>query len=232
MIRFPSWSTCPIQSHNNISYMSYHRLSWFTLSFIEWWVRLKKGTCHLSVCLLCVPMLLLASKCLVRQSPTLGIVIHFHPDSSTTTPAQNLHCVPIHFKKGQNSSKISFWKYSIQEGHGVIIFLREREREVPMMLSKSSSKEEIQWNDPKMFPKVWVHFSLSPGHLWFHKIGIWSSTYLLRTTLRLGNIGNQGMSLFLPITPDISLRLGRSWSSFDLGEDHTSWAIESTFREL
>ena len=25
--RFPYWFTCPIQSHNDISYMSYHRLS-------------------------------------------------------------------------------------------------------------------------------------------------------------------------------------------------------------
>ena len=95
---FPLWFTYPIQSHNVLSYMSYHRLSWFTLSFVEWWVRLRKCTCHLPVFLLCVPILLLASKCLVRQSPTSGIVIHFYPDSSTTTPAQNLHCVPIHCK--------------------------------------------------------------------------------------------------------------------------------------
>jgi len=103
--RFPCWFTCPIQSHNDISYMSYHRLSWFTLSFVELWVRWRRGTCHLSVFLLCVPISLLASKCLVRQSPTPGIVIHFHPDSSTTTPAQNLHCVPIHFKKGKKFFK-------------------------------------------------------------------------------------------------------------------------------
>ena len=104
--RFPCWLTYPIQSHNVISYMSYHRLSWFTLSFVEWWVRLRKGTCYLPVFLLCIPISLLASKCLVRQLPTPGIVIHFHPDSSTTTPAQNLHCVPIHSKKAQNSSKV------------------------------------------------------------------------------------------------------------------------------
>ena len=109
--RSPCWFTCPIQSHNDISYMSYHRLSWFTLRFVKWWVRLRRGTCHLPVFLLCLPISLLASKCLVRQSPTPGIVIHFYPDSSTTTPAQNLHCVPIHFKKGQNSLKSSLWKY-------------------------------------------------------------------------------------------------------------------------
>ena len=54
--------------------------------------------------------------------------------------------------------------------------------------------------------------SLSPEHFTFHKIGIWSSTYLLRTTLRFGNTGNQGM-LFLPKTPHISLRVGRRWSN-------------------
>ena len=101
--RLPYWFICPIQSHSDISYMSYHRLSWLTLSFVEWWVCWRRGTCHLPVFLLCGS--LLASKCLVRQLPTPGIVIHFHLDSSTTTPAQNLHCVPIHFKKGQNSSK-------------------------------------------------------------------------------------------------------------------------------
>ena len=86
-------------------YMSYHRLSWFTLSFVEWWIHLRKGTYHLPVFLLCVPISLLASKCLARESPTPGIVIHFHLDSSTTTPAQNLHCVPIHFKKGKKNIK-------------------------------------------------------------------------------------------------------------------------------
>jgi len=105
--RFPCWFICPIQSHNDISCMSYHRLSWFTLSFVEWWVRLMKGTCHLPVFLLCVPIALLASKCLVWQSPTPGIVIHFHQTIPIQTPAQNLHCVPIHSKKGQNSSKFS-----------------------------------------------------------------------------------------------------------------------------
>ena len=75
--RFPCWFTCPIQSHNDISCMSYHRLSWFTLSFVEWWVSLRKGTCHLPVFLLCVPISLLTSKCLGRQLPTPGIVIHF-----------------------------------------------------------------------------------------------------------------------------------------------------------
>jgi hypothetical protein len=64
--------------------MSYQRLFWFTLSSFEWWVRLRKDTCHLPVFLLCVPISLLASKCLVRQLPTPGIVIHF----SQTVPPQ------------------------------------------------------------------------------------------------------------------------------------------------
>ena len=75
--RFPYWFICPFQSHNILLHMSYHRLSWFTLSLVEWWVRLRNGTCYLPVFLLCVPISLLASKCLVWQSPTPGIAIHF-----------------------------------------------------------------------------------------------------------------------------------------------------------
>jgi len=92
--RFPCWFTCPIQSHNDISYMSHN-----DTHLVPELARLRKGTCHLLVFLLCVPISLLASKCLVRQLPTPGIVIHFHLDSST------------------------------QEGHGVIFLKRERERE-------------------------------------------------------------------------------------------------------
>jgi len=119
------------------------------------------------------------------------------PYSSTTTLAQNLHCVPIHFKKGQKFLINSLWKYLYPEGHGEIFFKKKREendeKKYPWSLAKDFKRGvQIKW--PKTFPKVWVHFSLSPGHLWFHKIGIWSSTYLLRTTLRLGNTGNQGMS--------------------------------------
>ena len=52
------------------------------------------------------------------------------------------------------------------------------------------------WNKglkrPK-FSKCESISSLFPEHFTFHKIEIWSSTNLLRTTLRLSNIGNQGM---------------------------------------
>ena len=33
---FPCWFTYPIQSHSVIPSMSYHRLSLFILSFVEW----------------------------------------------------------------------------------------------------------------------------------------------------------------------------------------------------
>jgi len=122
--RLPYWFICPIQSHSDISYMSYHRLSWLTLSFVEWWVCWRRGTCHLPVFLLCGS--LLASKCLVRQLPTPGIVIHFHLDSST------------------------------QEGHGVIFLKREREKErkkkCPWSLAKIVQKRSsIKW--PKNISK-------------------------------------------------------------------------------
>ena len=118
--RFPCWFICPIQSHNDISYMSYYMLSWFTLSFVEWWVRLRKGTYHLPVFLLCVPISLLASKCLVRQLPTPGIVIHFHPDSSTTTqPKISTVCLSTS-KRVKISSKALSENTKFMEGHGVI----------------------------------------------------------------------------------------------------------------
>ena len=70
---------------------------------------------------------------------------------------------------------------------------RRRKKKCPWSLAKIMQKRSsIKW--PKNISEGWVHFSLSPEHSWFHKIRIWSSTYLLRTTLRLGNIGNQGMS--------------------------------------
>ena len=145
--RFPCWFTCPIQSHNDISYMSYHRLSWSTLSFVEWWVRLRKGTCHLPVFLLCVPISLLASKCLVRQLPTPGIVIHSHqiipPQLSPKSP---LCAYPLP-KRVKNSCNCSLWKCWIQEGHEVIFFKkRRRKKKCPWSLAKIVQKRSsIKW---------------------------------------------------------------------------------------
>jgi len=64
---------------------------------------------------------------LFRVLPSLS------PNNSTTTPAQNLHCVPIHFKKGQKYSKAPSQNF-YQEGHGVIFLKndeRKRRREYP-----------------------------------------------------------------------------------------------------
>ena len=119
------------------------------------------------------------------------------PDNSTTTqPKISTVCLSTS-KRVKISSKAPSEKCWIQEGHEVIFFKkRERERrrkkKCPWSLAKIMQKRSsIKW--PKNISKVWVHFSLSPEHLWLHKIRIWSSTYLLRTTLRLGNTGNQGM---------------------------------------
>ena len=61
---------------------------------------------------------------------------------------------------------------------------------------KTHTSTQKSWNKglkrPK-FSKCESISSLSPEHSTFHKIGIWSSTNLLWTTLRLGNTGNQGM---------------------------------------
>ena len=144
--RFPYWFTCPIHSHNDISYMSYHRLSWFTLSFVEWWVRLRKGTCHLPVFLLCVPISLLTSKCLVRQSPIPGIVIHFHPDSFTTTQAKISTVCLSTSKRVKISSKSPSENTKFMEGHGVIFLKKRREKKCQWSLEKIVQKRSsIKW---------------------------------------------------------------------------------------
>ena len=57
----------------------------------------EEGTCHLPIFFLCVPIVLLASKCLACQLPTPGIDIHL----LQTIPSQqnpNLHSEPIHLE--------------------------------------------------------------------------------------------------------------------------------------
>ena len=63
---------------------------------------------------------------------------------------------------------------------------------------KTHTSTQKSWNKGlklkvQKFSKCESISSLSPEHFTFHKIGIWSSTNFLRTTLRLGNTGNQGM---------------------------------------
>ena len=143
--------------------MSYHRLSWFTLSFVKWWVRLRKGTCYLPVFLLCIPISLLASKRLVRQLPTPGIVIHFHQKiPPQLSPKSPLCAYPL--PKGvKNSCNCSLWKCWIQEGHEVIFFIKkEKKEEVPMILSKNNTKEEFNKMTQKHFQKC---ESISPSPL-------------------------------------------------------------------
>ena len=92
------------------------------------------------------------------------------------------------FQEGQNYSKAPSENF-YQGGHGVILF---KKKEVPMILSKRvqiRSSNKMTQN----ISKCESISSLSPKHLKFHKIRIWSSTYLSRSTLWLGNIGNQGM---------------------------------------
>ena len=98
------------------------------------------------------PGVTLASKCLVRQSPTPGIVIHFHPDSSTTTPAQNLHCVPIHSKRFKILQKFPLKVFNSRRTWSYLLLQKKGEKELPM-ISKSSSKEEFNKMTQKCFQK-------------------------------------------------------------------------------
>ena len=70
--------------------------------------------------------------------------------------------------------------------------VKKRERDKTHTSTQKSWNKELKQKDQK-FSKCESIFSLSPEHFTFHKIGIWSSTNLLRTTLRLGNTNNQGM---------------------------------------
>ena len=158
MKRFPCWFTCPIQSHNNISYMSYHRLSWFTLSFVKWWVRLRKGTCHLPIFLLCVFISLLASKRLVWQLPTLGIVINFHQTfPPQLSPKSPLCAYPLP-KRVKISSKAPSKNAEFKKDMRVSFLRKKGEKkkkeEVLMILSKSSAKEEFNKITQKYFQSV------------------------------------------------------------------------------
>ena len=58
----------------------------------------KEGTCHLPIYLICVPIVLLATKCLACQSATTGIDIHLCQTIPITTKTQNFHGEPIHLK--------------------------------------------------------------------------------------------------------------------------------------
>ena len=59
----------------------------------------KEGTCHLPIFLLCVPIVLQASKHLACQLPTPGIDIHLRQTIPLATKTQNLHSEPIHLKR-------------------------------------------------------------------------------------------------------------------------------------
>ena len=148
--RFSWWFTYPIQSHNVIFW---HELPYTILIYFELCLMvssLEEGTCHLPIFLLCVTISLLASKCLVWQSPTPGIVIHFHqiippqlkPKISTvclSTPkrVKILQKFPLKvFNLGRTWSN-----------------LHSKKKEVPMILSKSSSKEEFNKMTQKCFQK-------------------------------------------------------------------------------
>ena len=136
--------------------MSYHRLSWFTLSFVEWWVRLRKGTCHLPVFLLCLSISLLASKCLVRQSPILGIVIHFRqiiPPQLTPKSPLCAYPLPKRVKISSKAPSEIFWN---QDGHELSSLKKERRRrkkKCSWSLAKIVQKRSSIKSPKKIYPK-------------------------------------------------------------------------------
>ena len=132
--------------------MSYHRLFWFTLSFVEWWVRWRKDTCHLPVFLLRVPISLLASKCLAWQSPTPGVVIQLRQ----TIPHNSSPKSPLCAYSFQKGSKV-LHKFSLKilvSGRTWSNLLKKKndENKYPWSLSKEFERGvQIKW--PKNISK-------------------------------------------------------------------------------
>ena len=58
----------------------------------------EEGTCHLPIFLLCIPIVLLASKCMACQLPTPGFDIHLRQTIPLTTKPKNLYSEPIHLE--------------------------------------------------------------------------------------------------------------------------------------
>ena len=118
------------------------------------------------------------------------------PDNSPHNKTQNLHSEPIHLEcsiqamlPSNNSILIQYGSSSFQKKTGAEAMKKNKR-------DKTHTSTQKSWNKvlkrPK-FSKCESISSLSPENSTFHKIGIWLSTNLLRTTLRLGNTGNQGM---------------------------------------
>ena len=78
-----------------------------------------------------------------------------HPpllDKSTTTPAQNLHCVPIHSKKGQKLFKISLRKIFVSGRTWSNLLKKRDEKKYPWSLPKEFKRGvQIKW--PKNISK-------------------------------------------------------------------------------
>ena len=116
------------------------------------------------------------------------------PDNFPHNKTKNLHSEPIHLKwsiqevlPSNNSILMEYGSSSYKKKKKK----KEKEtRPIPPLKRvqiKSSNKKTRDVLSMSPFPP-------SPLNIFtFHKIGIWSSTNLLRTTLRLGNTGNQGM---------------------------------------
>ena len=94
----------------------------------------EEGTSHLPIFLLCVPIVLVASKCLACQLPTLGIDIHLRqPTPLTTKPKISTVSISISnglFKLCSLPITLSSWSmgYLILKKTGAEA-MKERERE-------------------------------------------------------------------------------------------------------
>ena len=102
----------------------------------------KEGTCHLPIFFLCVPIFLLASKCLACQSPTPGIDIHLRQTIPLTTKPK-ISTVNLSISNGLSKQcslpkTLSLWSV----GH----LLKKKTRAEVIKKDKTHTSTQKSWN--------------------------------------------------------------------------------------
>ena len=134
---------------------------------------------------------LLASKCLVCQSSTPGIDIHLRqtsfPRNHTPKASTVYPIIPYKVFSSWNSKDIRIIPAKESGDYSLKKELKMREENSTL---PKSCKQGVQIKDQIPFPSMSPSPSIS---FTFHKIRIWLSSNPSWITIRLYNIGNEGM---------------------------------------
>ena len=182
------------------------------MSFVERCVRQGNGTCHLPIYFIYPSFASL--KCLAC-----------HPLPGTIPPlsyTQSLHTYPVIPCKVFSSWNSKIIRIISAKESGDYFLKNDENKRRKSHSPKKSCKQGVWIKDQIPLSKCESIFL----HPWTpHKIRIWLSSNPSWITIRLGNIGNQGMQhSSCPCTPHISLR-GRQKrvKTPTPCEDHTPW---------